>query len=229
MSSRSPRVVRILPIVILLLMAILPVQIGIVVEAATRFAQAEEALDPAMTDQADSTQAPPAVEDNPKDVAPDHAAACAEDDTGAIDLMMLPRSEYDLLQKLMQRRADLDARETALRDREALLDAMQKKLTVQIDTANQLKAEMQALREKQESAGQGNIRRLVTVYEAMKPEDAARIFNGMEPSIVLDVMTRMSERRLAPVLAQMEPTKAQALTVALARRREPAVAAAGSE
>jgi flagellar motility protein MotE (MotC chaperone) len=37
--------------------------------------------------------------------------------------------------------------------------------------------------------------------------------------VLLDVVTRMSERRLAPILAQMSPARAQALTIAMANRR----------
>ena len=45
----------------------------------------------------------------------------------------------------------------------------------------------------------------------MGPEEAARIFETMEGApCCLDVVTRMGERRLAPILAQMSPGKAQA-------------------
>jgi flagellar motility protein MotE (MotC chaperone) len=71
------------------------------------------------------------------------------------------------------------------------------------------------------------LRRLVAIYEAMKPEEAARIFETMDGTVLLDVVTRMGERRLAPVLAQMTPARAQALTVAMANRRI-AVAQPGS-
>jgi flagellar motility protein MotE (MotC chaperone) len=53
----------------------------------------------------------------------------------------------------------------------------------------------------------------------MKPDEAARIFETMEGAVLLDVVTRMGERRLAPILAQMSPAKAQALTIAMANRR----------
>ena len=70
-----------------------------------------------------------------------------------------------------------------------------------------------------DDAAEANLRRLVTVYESMKPEEAARIFETMEGAVLLDVVTRMGERRLAPILAQMSPAKAQALTIAMANRR----------
>jgi flagellar motility protein MotE (MotC chaperone) len=64
----------------------------------------------------------------------------------------------------------------------------------------------------------------------MKPDEAARIFDTMDASVLLEVAGRMAERRLAPVLAQMTPARAQALTIAMANQSPlaspPAAAAA---
>ena len=67
---------------------------------------------------------------------------------------------------------------------------------------------------------EAQIKSLVKVYENMKPKDAARIFNRLEMDILLDVVERMKEKKMAPVLAQMSPEKAEALTVELATRRQ---------
>jgi flagellar motility protein MotE (MotC chaperone) len=61
----------------------------------------------------------------------------------------------------------------------------------------------------------------VKIYESMKPEEAARILEKMDGEVLLEVLTRMGERRLAPILAQMDPLKAQAITVAMAMQPDP--------
>ena len=58
------------------------------------------------------------------------------------------------------------------------------------------------------------------IYETMKPKDAARIFQELELDTLLLVVDRMKERKLAPVLAEMNPNKAMEITVELAKLRQ---------
>ena len=57
------------------------------------------------------------------------------------------------------------------------------------------------------------------IYENMKPKDAARIFEELDMAVLLDVIERMKERKTAPILAQMNPKRAKAITLELAKRR----------
>ena len=58
----------------------------------------------------------------------------------------------------------------------------------------------------------------------MKPKDAARIFGELDMDTLLMVAERMKERKLAPIMAKMDPTKATEITVELSRLRQmPAV------
>ena len=147
----------------------------------------------------------------------DAAGAAAADST--FDPLTLTKAEIDVLRQLARRRDELDARARALDDREALLKATEQKIAAQAKQMEQMKAEYEQAKTARDDAAEANLRRLVTVYESMKPEEAARIFETMEGAVLLDVVTRMGERRLAPILAQMSPAKAQALTIAMANRR----------
>jgi flagellar motility protein MotE (MotC chaperone) len=60
---------------------------------------------------------------------------------------------------------------------------------------------------------------LVKIYENMKPKDAAKIFEDLEMNTLLDVAERMKERKLAPVMAKMDPQKAREMTVELSQLR----------
>ena len=64
------------------------------------------------------------------------------------------------------------------------------------------------------------MQRLVKIYEAMKPKDAARIFDQLDMNILLQVVERMAERRVAPILADMSPKRANELTAEIASRRQ---------
>jgi flagellar motility protein MotE (MotC chaperone) len=66
----------------------------------------------------------------------------------------------------------------------------------------------------------------VKVYEAMKPRDAATIFNDLGMPVLLAVVDRMKETKAAAILAAMTPEKARDVTMQLAQvRTKPAAAA----
>ena len=74
---------------------------------------------------------------------------------------------------------------------------------------------MRRAKEREDTSWQG----LVKLYEAMKPRDAATIFNDLEMPVLLQVVDRMKEAKAAPVLAAMQPDKARDLTAKLAQMR----------
>ena len=64
------------------------------------------------------------------------------------------------------------------------------------------------------------ITQLVKVYEAMKAKNAAAIFDPMPLELLLPIVRGMRETKVAAVVAEMDPAKARALTVELARGGE---------
>jgi flagellar motility protein MotE (MotC chaperone) len=52
----------------------------------------------------------------------------------------------------------------------------------------------------------------------MKAKDAAKIFDGLDIRVLLDVVKEINPRRMSDILAQMAPENAQRLTVELAAR-----------
>ena len=61
---------------------------------------------------------------------------------------------------------------------------------------------------------------LVTMYENMKPRDAAKIFDRLDSSVLLDVASKIEPRKMADILALMSPDAAQHLTVELASQAQ---------
>ncbi len=53
----------------------------------------------------------------------------------------------------------------------------------------------------------------------MKPKDAGRIFEELEMDVLLEVAEKMNKRRLAPILAKMDPKKARDVTEELFKLR----------
>ena len=64
---------------------------------------------------------------------------------------------------------------------------------------------------------------LVKLYQNMKPKDAAQVFEEMDMDVLLDIVERMNERKAAPILALITPTRAKEVTYELTQRRALAV------
>jgi flagellar motility protein MotE (MotC chaperone) len=133
---------------------------------------------------------------------------------------LFTRGEVDMLQKLQSRREELDTRENEMRLQEDLLKVTQKRIEEKIDELKKIEATIQDLLKKHDQQEEQRIQRLVKMYENMKPKDAARIFESLEMPILISVVERMKERKVAPVLAAMPSAAAKKLTTELATRKQ---------
>lgn len=136
------------------------------------------------------------------------------------DPSLFSKSEIELLENLARRRDELEDRAREVEMRENLLQATENRIDQKISDLKQIEDRIQSMLQQFDKEEEAQIKSLVKVYENMKPKDAARIFNRLEMDILLDVVERMKEKKMAPVLAQMSPEKAEALTVELATRRQ---------
>ena len=69
-----------------------------------------------------------------------------------------------------------------------------------------------------DSAAEDDISRMTTVYENMKPAEAARIMERMDVNFAAGLMARMRPEIAAQVLAGMEVDAAYAVTLTIASR-----------
>lgn len=129
------------------------------------------------------------------------------------------QSEINLLQRLAERREELDAMERELQTREALLQAAERRIGTRIEELKDLEGVIQGLLEEHSEQEQARIDQLVSIYATMKPKDAARIFNDLDMPILLRVIETMKERSSAAILAEMTPERAKQVTTELAQRR----------
>jgi flagellar motility protein MotE (MotC chaperone) len=136
------------------------------------------------------------------------------------DPLQMSDEEIELLQQLGDRRQDLEDRAIMLDRREQMLQAAERRLDDKVLELAALKETIEELLTQYDDQQDRQVERLVNIYESMKAKDAARIFEDLEMPVLLRVVDRMSERRTAPILAEMASDKAQALTLELAERQE---------
>jgi flagellar motility protein MotE (MotC chaperone) len=127
-------------------------------------------------------------------------------------------SAVDVLTSLSRRRAELDTRERSLTTRENLIAAAAKRVDERIGELKAMQTKLQALLGQRDAADQKQFDQLVKSYTAMKPKDAARIFNGISDDVLVPVAAAMKADVLGAILAQMQPEQAQKLTMKLAER-----------
>lgn len=208
---------RLLPMTIATLAALLLVKGSVLVEGALTAGHRAEGGMVAMANAAGAettgehgklaaTSAPAVEQKNP----PGNAAS---------DVPPIGESEKAVLLDLRRRRNELDALAESIAARESLLVAAQQKVTARVTELQSLQKKLEALdaaqKQKEDAGWQG----LVRLYEAMKPKDAAIIFNDLSTPVLLQVLDRMKESKAAAVMSAMSPDKARDVTAELVQVR----------
>ena len=127
-------------------------------------------------------------------------------------------SEVEVLTSLSKRRSELDARESQIQVQANVLAATEARMDAKIAQLKALQAQINGLLGQRDQAQEKQMASLVKTYSAMKPKDAARIFDSLDDAVLVPVAQQMKSDVLAPVLAAMSPEQAQKLTVKLAGR-----------
>ena len=126
--------------------------------------------------------------------------------------------EQAILQRLQQRRKQLDARSRDLDMRESLLKAAEKRVEARVSELKDLESKVKTAVGNRDKAQVQHFNSLVTMYETMRAKDAARIFDRLDINILVEVATKMKARSMSAIMAQMTPEAAERLTVELANR-----------
>ncbi|MFN3351157.1 MotE family protein [Pseudorhodoplanes sp.] len=129
-------------------------------------------------------------------------------------------SERALLERLAERRAELEKRQSELDMRDTLLKAAEKRLEERLNELKEAEARVVAATQQKEEAELSRLKNLVTMYETMKPKDAAKIFERFDLALATEVAKLIQPRRMSDILSQMTPDAAQKLTAALASRAQ---------
>jgi len=221
MTSR----IRFLPIAIGIAIVVLGLRIGALYVGGGA-AQAQQAANsPAAAPAAPAAPAPapaPTPAAAPAATAPTTKATPANAPaTQEQDVTNFSGSEIEVLQQLAGRRAEIEKRSSELDRREAVLKAAEERIDAKIQELKKLQGSVQQAIGQYDDQETKRIENLVKVYETMKPQEAARIFEQLDMPTMIGLVERMNTRKLAPVLAQMNPVRAKMVTDELAKRRKP--------
>jgi flagellar motility protein MotE (MotC chaperone) len=127
-------------------------------------------------------------------------------------------AERALVERLGERREEIDSRQRELDMREKLLETAERKLDGRVGELKAQEDRLEAQKGEKETAEAQGLKKLVIMYENMKPRDAARVFDRLPSEVLVPVVLQMNPRKMSEVLAAMTPQTAEKLTVALANR-----------
>ena len=111
---------------------------------------------------------------------------------------------------MQERRQELDTRARELDIRESLIKAAEKRMEGQLAEIKETEARIKVATQQKDDAQAARFKGLVTMYENMKPRDAAKIFDRLEIGVLLEVASKIEPRKMADIMAQMSPDTAAA-------------------
>jgi flagellar motility protein MotE (MotC chaperone) len=127
-------------------------------------------------------------------------------------------SERAILERLQSRRQEIEARQREIDIRESLLKEAEKRIQTKVDQMKAFEAKAQSEKDQKADADNARFKGIVTMYEGMKPKDAAKVFDRLEMPVLIEIASQIAPRKMSDIMGQMQPDSAERLTVELARR-----------
>ena len=163
-------------------------------------------------------------DDKPKGEAPKPDAPAAEavrpDGTQLYPAQGAPvsASERAVLERLQARRQELEARSREIDIRESLLKAAEKKVESKVEELKGVESKISTETTQKNEAEAARFKGIITMYESMKPKDAAKVFDRLEMPVLYQIASQIAPRKMSDILGLMSPEVAERLTTEMARR-----------
>jgi flagellar motility protein MotE (MotC chaperone) len=224
------RDIRILPVVLVAVFGLAVLKIaGLVIDGgyvfdynpdATKPSWAQENLNfpgrkPIDPDITGSVHAEPKKEEPKPAVAPPEEVKPAEAEPEPAPVSAAERA---ILERLQARRQELDARAREVEIRESLLKAAEKRIDAKVQEMKAVEGQVGKAAEQNSEAEASRFKGIITMYEAMKPKDAAKIFDRLEMPVLIEIAMQIAPRKMSDILGLMTAEAAEKLTVEMARR-----------
>src|SRR3954454_20690266 len=160
---------------------------------------------------AEKDAAKPAVA--PPETKPDGMVFHPEENRQAVS-----PSERAILERLQSRRQELEARAREIDIRESLLKAAEKRIETRVEELKAVESRISTASEHKIETDAARFKGIITMYEAMKPKDAAKVFDRLDMSVLIEIASQIAPRKMSDILGLMTSEAAERLTVELARR-----------
>jgi flagellar motility protein MotE (MotC chaperone) len=149
---------------------------------------------------------------NPEGIKPDGAVVYPDQN------QPVSASERAILERLQSRRQELEARAREIDIRESLLKAAEKRIESRVDELKGVESRISTATGQKTETDAARFKGIITMYEGMKPKDAAKVFDRLEMSVLFEIASQIAPRKMSDILGLMQPEAAERLTIEMARR-----------
>ena len=231
---KSFRDIRVLPVVLVAIFGLAVLKIaGIVIDGGYVFDYKPDSTKPSWTQEAlnfpggskfGTADITGSVKEKPKEEEAATKPAAAPE-AAKTDVVIHPEqgqpvspSERAILERLQSRRQELEARAREIDIRESLLKAAEKRVEAHVEELKAIESRITTATQQKSEADAARFKGIVTMYEAMKPKDAAKVFDRLEMPVLIEIASQIAPRKMSDILGLMSTDAAGALTVEMARR-----------
>jgi flagellar motility protein MotE (MotC chaperone) len=227
---KSFRNIRVIPVVLLAIFALAVLKVGgLVIDGGyvfdyqpkpTKRSWAEESFN-FPTGRPDPADITGSVE-KPKEEAPKPAAPEVAKPDGTVIVpeqgQAVSPSERALLERLQARRQELEARAREIDIRESLLKSAEKRIEARVEELKAIESRISTATEQKNQAEIARFKGIITMYEGMKPKDAAKVFDRLEMPVLFEIASQIAPRKMSDILGLMSAEAAERLTIEMAHR-----------
>jgi flagellar motility protein MotE (MotC chaperone) len=231
---KSFRNIRVIPVVLVAIFGLVVLKIaGLVIDGgyvfdyqpgSTRQSWAQETFNFPGGNKIDPSEITGSVPEKPKEAEAKPAVAAPQTKPDGVvfhpeqEQQPVSPSERAILERLQARRQEIEARSREIDIRESLLKAAEKRIESRVEEMKAVESRISNSSDQKAEADSVRFKSIVTMYEGMKPKDAARVFDRLEMPVLIEIASHIAPRKMSDILGLMQSESAERLTVELARR-----------
>src|SRR5450631_2197297 len=233
---KSFRDIRVIPVVLFAVFGLAVLKVaGLVIDGgyvfdyqpqSTKKSWAQETFNYPGGNKTDAADITGSVEEKPKEEAKPAVTAPEVAKPGGVvvnpeQAQPVSASERAILERLQSRRQELEARAREIDIRESLLKAAERRIDSRVEELKAVESRITTATDQKTETDAARFKGIITMYEGMKPKDAAKVFDRLEMSVLFDIASQIAPRKMSDILGLMAPEAAERLTVEMARRAGP--------
>lgn len=126
--------------------------------------------------------------------------------------------EIILLKKLSERRKLLQEENERIQTQTNILNAIEKNIEKKIQQLQEIEKKIQQSSKNNNTNKQNRLKSFVKIYENMPPKNAAHIFNELDITLVVKIISHMKEIKVSNILSNMNLEKAKQVSIYLSKK-----------
>lgn len=143
---------------------------------------------------------------------PNNSASVVPEKKAEAESVAASPIEIGHLQKLNDRKKELDAREEELNRMENELQVQKVELEKRLKELEEMRTKISSILDDRVKVDNEKVDTLVQMYSNMKVPQAAKVFETMDEDLAVEILGRMKKKNAADIMNLLKPEKAQILS-----------------